>query len=279
MIAIGTYNTLTIDRDTNVGLFLTDGQDDVLLPNKYVPNDYRLGDLMQVFVYLDHEERPVATTLEPLISLHEFAFLKVNYVNEWGAFMDWGLEKDLFVPFQEQVRPMDVDQYYLVYLYIDERSNRLVASSKTNRFIVTSPIELEKNEEVTMLITHFSDLGANVIINHQYRGLLLYQDLGDRDLEQGDTTSGYIKNIREDGKIDVSLEKVGIDRLEEHAQHLLDQLMDREGFIALHDHSSPEDIESILNMSKKTFKKAAGILYKYRLIELKDDGIYLVKQQ
>ena len=273
---IGQYNTLTIDRETKVGLFLTNGKEDVLLPNKYIPNEYEIGEELIVFVYLDQEERPVATTLEPYIMLNEFGWLRVNYVNEFGAFLDWGLEKDLFVPFKEQARPMEQGKRYLVYMFMDEKTNRLVASSKTNQFLKNEDISLEKNEEVDIIISHITDIGINVIINEQYKGLV-YKDEAFIDVKPGQRHKGYIKSIREDGKIDVSLQKLGYESIEPNAEKILNELKASRGFLRLNDHSDPEDIKTILQMSKKTFKKAIGLLYKEKLIEIKDDGVYLIK--
>lgn len=276
MIAIGKYNTLKIDRSTNVGLFLTDQDKDILLPNKYVPKEYTIGDEITVFVYLDHEERPIATTLEPYIKLNEFGWLRVNYINEFGAFLDWGLEKDLFVPFKEQARPMEQGKRYLVYMYADERTNRLVASSKTNQFLSNDEVNLEKNEEVDLIISHITDLGINVIINEKHKGLV-YKDETFVEVKPGQRCKGFIKNVRPDGKIDVSFQKLGYDAVEPNAQKILNELQSSRGFLRLNDSSHPEDIKTVLQMSKKTFKKAIGLLYKEKLIEIKDDGIYLVK--
>lgn len=276
MIEIGKYNTLKIDRSTNVGLFLTKEDKDILLPNKYVPKEYNIGDEIIVFVYLDHEERPVATTLEPYIKLNEFGWLRVNYINEFGAFLDWGLEKDLFVPFKEQARPMEQGKRYLVYMYADERTNRLVASSKTNQFLSNDEVTLEKNEEVDLIISHITDLGINVIINEKHKGLV-YKDETFVEVKPGQRCRGYIKNVRPDGKIDVSFQKLGYDAVEPNAQKILNELQSSRGFLRLNDNSHPEDIKTVLQMSKKTFKKAIGLLYKEKLIEIKDDGIYLVK--
>ncbi len=276
MITIGQYNTFKIDRSTNVGLFLTKGDKDILLPNKYVPKEYAIGDEITVFVYLDHKERPVATTLEPYIKLNEFGWLRVNYTNEFGAFLDWGLEKDLFVPFKEQARPMEQGKRYLVYMYADERTNRLVASSKTNQFLSNDEVNLEKNEEVDLIISHITDLGINVIINEKHKGLV-YKDETFVEVKPGQRCKGYIKNVRPDGKIDVSFQKLGYDAVEPNAQKILNELQSSRGFLRLNDNSHPEDIKTVLQMSKKTFKKAVGLLYKEKLIEIKDDGIHLVK--
>lgn len=281
MIEIGKYNTLTILRDTKVGLFLgnptedPEGTHDVLLPNKYVPNDFEIGDEITVFIYLDHEERPVATTLEPYIFLNEFALLRVNYVNQIGAFMNWGMEKDILVPFKEQARPMEQGKRYLVYLYMDEKTNRLVASSKLNQFLNNDNITVEVGEEVDLIVSHITDLGINVIINEKHKGLLYKNEVYD-DLRTGDRIVGFIKNIRPDGKIDVSVRKLGFESIEPSSQVILDELKASRGFLRLNDNSHPEDIKTVLKMSKKTFKKAIGLLYKQKLIDIKDDGIHLL---
>jgi predicted RNA-binding protein (virulence factor B family) len=274
---IGHYNTLKIARETKVGLFLTDGKDDVLLPLKYVPTEYNIGDELIVFVYLDHEERPVATTLEPYILMDEFGLLRVNYVNNIGAFLDWGLEKDLFVPFREQARPMEKGKRYLVFAYIDEKTNRIVASSKTNQFLNNENVTLQVGDEVDLIISHITDVGINVIINDQYKGLL-YKDQVYDDIRTGDRMEGYIKTIRPDNKIDVTLQKTGYQNIEPNAQKIVDELKASRGFLRLNDNSDPEDIKTVLKMSKKTFKKAIGLLYKDKQIELKEDGIYLIKE-
>ena len=278
MIKIGQYNTLTILRDTKVGLFLGNGNEaeDILLPNKYVPQDFKIGDEMAVFVYLDHEERPVATTLEPYILLNEFALLRVNYTNQIGAFMDWGMEKDILVPFKEQARPMEKGKRYLVYLYMDEKTNRLVASSKTNQFLSNETLTVNKFEEVDLIVSHITEVGINVIINEQHKGLLYKDEVYDDSIRTGDRMRGYIKNIRPDNKIDVSLQILGYENVEPNAEKILDELRASRGFLRLNDNSHPEDIKTVLKMSKKTFKKAIGALYKEKRIDIKDDGIYLL---
>jgi predicted RNA-binding protein (virulence factor B family) len=272
---IGQYNTLKIDRDTQVGLFLTDGKEDVLLPNKYVPKVFEIGEEIIVFVYLDHEQRPVATTLEPYILLNEFALLRVNYVNQVGAFMDWGMEKDILVPFKEQARPMEKGKRYLVYLYMDEKTNRLVASSKTNQFLSNDELTVENGEEVELIVSHITEVGINVIINEKHKGLL-YKDQVYDEIRTGDRLRGFIKNIRPDNKIDVAIQIQGYLAIEPNAEKILSELRASRGFLRLNDNSHPEDIKTVLKMSKKTFKKAIGALYKEKLIEIKEDGIYLL---
>ena len=283
MIKLGKYNALKILRDTQVGLFLGDpekdpeGIHDVLLPNKYVPKVFDIGEELIVFVYLDHEQRPVATTLEPYILLNEFALLRVNYVNQVGAFMDWGMEKDILVPFKEQARPMEKGKRYLVYLYMDEKTNRLVASSKTNQFLKNDDLTVEKGEEVDLIVSHITELGINVIINEKHKGLLYKDEVYDDAIRTGDRMRGYIKNIRPDNKIDVSLQIQGYENVEPNAEKILDELRASRGFLRLNDSSHPEDIKTVLKMSKKTFKKAIGALYREKRIEIKDDGIYLIE--
>ncbi|MEL1244361.1 S1-like domain-containing RNA-binding protein [Flavobacterium sp. DGU11] len=277
MIEIGKYNTLKIVRDTQVGLYLSDGNEDILLPNKYVPREWDLEEEIIVFVYLDHEERPVATTLEPYIYLNEFALLRVNFTNKFGAFLDWGLEKDLFVPFREQARPMEKGKRYLIYMYMDEKSNRLVGTSKINQFLKNDELTVEEGDEVDLIVSHITEMGINVIINEQHKGLM-YKDEVYEDLRTGDRVKGYIKTIRPDNKIDVSLQKKGFENIEPNAEKVLDELRASRGFLRLNDDSHPEDIKTVLKMSKKTFKKAIGTLYKQKLIEIKEDGIYLVRE-
>ena len=279
MINIGVDNTLTILRDTKVGLFLgTETPDEeILLPNKYVPKEFKIGDQITVFVYLDHEERPVATTLEPYIYLNEFALLRVNYINHVGAFMDWGLEKDLFVPFKEQARPMEKGKRYLIYMYTDEKTSRLVGTSKTNQFLKNEDIKVKKGEEVDLIVSHITEVGINVIINEAYKGLVYKDEVYDDAIRTGDRMIGYIKLVRPDNKIDVTLQKPGYENIEPNAERILDELRASRGFLRLNDDSHPEDIKTVLKMSKKTFKKAIGSLYKEKLIEIKDEGIYLVK--
>ena len=278
MLHIGQYNTLKILRDTKVGLFLgseTTQEDDVLLPNKYVPKEFQIGDDITVFVYLDHEERPVATTLKPYVKLNEFAHLKVNYINKFGAFMNWGLEKDLFVPFKEQARPMEEGKRYLVYCFMDDKTNRLVASSKTQQFLDNDAITVENGQEVDLIVSHITDAGINVIINEKHRGLA-YKNEVYEDVKPGVRMKGYIKNVRPDGKIDVSLRKLGVEAIEPSSQLILDELKSNRGFLGLNDNSHPEDIKTVLKMSKKVFKKAVGNLYRQKLIDIKEDGIYLL---
>ena len=275
MIEIGKFNTLKILRDTEPGLFLGDGQDcEVLLPNRYVPQDFELDEMIDVFVYLDNEERLVAVTDIPYIKKGEFALLRCNAVNEFGAFMDWGMVKELFCPFVEQAFKMKEGGWYLVYCYLDEKTERLVASSKTNRFLTNNNLTVELHEEVDLIVSHPSTLGMNVIINNSHLGLIYKDDIF-KDLSIGDKIKGYVKKIRQGNKIDVTLQKMGYRNIEPSAKELLKLISIHNGKLSITDKSSPEEIKSIAQMSKKSFKKAVGNLYKRRLISLKNDGIYL----
>lgn len=275
MIKIGEYNTLIILRDTDPGLFLGDDEDnDVLLPNKYVPEQFEIGDELTVFVYLDHEERPVATTLKPHIKPGEFALLRCNYTNEFGAFLDWNLEKDLFCPFKEQAFKMRKGDWYLVYCYIDEETDRLVASSKTNSFLSNKELTVDQFDEVDLIVSHPSEIGMNVIVNEKHLGLI-YKDEIYKEISVGDRLKGIVKKVRPDNKLDISLNKIGYRNIEPNAQIILKELEDNNGFLALTDKSDPDQIKDMMQMSKKAFKKAIGSLYKQRIITIKEDGIYL----
>ncbi|MBD0777698.1 GntR family transcriptional regulator [Maribacter sp. ANRC-HE7] len=274
MIALGTYNTLEILRDTSVGLFLGDGEgNDILLPNKYVPEDYEIGQSLTVFCYLDHSERPVATNLEPDIVVNEFQLLKVVEVNEFGAFMDWGLEKHLLVPFREQRNKMVEGHWYVVHCYLDQQSNRLVGSNKIDKFLSNETLSVSEGDVVDLVVSRKTDLGYEVIINNQHKGLVYLNEIF-KTLAIGDNTKGVIKRIRPDNKIDVSLQPLGENILEPAANKIYEQLKAHGGFLGLHDKSDPELIKEELQMSKKVFKKGIGTLYKARKIEIKDDGIY-----
>ncbi len=276
MIKLGNYNTLEILRHTSVGLFLGDTTgNDILLPNKYVPEDYEIGATIEVFCYLDYDERPVATNLEPAIVVGEFKLLQVVDVNEYGAFLDWGLEKHLLVPFSEQRNKMQERQWYIVHCYLDEKSNRLVASNKLNKFLSNDALTVRVREKVDLLISRQTDLGWEVIINNKHKGLVYFNEVFKR-LNVGDITVGVIKTIRSDNKIDVSLQPLGTKLLEPAANKIFETLSENDGFLPLHDKSDPELIREKLQMSKKAFKKGIGVLYKARKIEIQENGIYII---
>ncbi|APY07344.1 GntR family transcriptional regulator [Winogradskyella sp. J14-2] len=276
MIHLGEYNTLEILRDTEPGLFLGDGEnDEVLLPNRYVPEAFEIGDKIEVFVYLDNEERPVATTDKPFIKKGDFALLRCNQVTNFGAFLDWGLVKELFCPFKEQAFKMKSGGWYLVYCYLDEETERLVASSKTNRFLDNKELTVKQFDEVDLIVSHPSEIGMNVIVNKKHLGLVFKVDIY-KDISVGDRLKGIVKKVRDDNKLDISLSQIGYRNIEPNAEFILNELKDNSGFLPLHDKSSPEDIKEHLQMSKKSFKKAVGSLYKDRLITIEDNGIRLI---
>ena len=259
MIQLGEYNTLEILRDTDPGLFLGDGEDgEVLLPNRYVPEKFEIGDMLEVFVYLDNEERPVASSDKPLITKGEFSLLRCNQVNKYGAFLDWGLVKELFCPFKEQAFKMKAGGWYLVYCYLDEDTERLVASSKTNRFLDNRELTVSKFEEVDLIVSHPSEMGMNVIVNNKHLGLVFKDDIF-KDISIGDRLKGIVKKIRHDNKLDISLSQIGYRNIEPNAQHILKVLSDNSGFIPLHDKSSPEDIKEQLQMRRKALKKLLAL--------------------
>ncbi len=275
MIHIGEYNTLTILRETEPGLFLSDEEDnEVLLPNRYVPEEFKIWDKLDVFVYLDNDERMVAVTDKPHITRGQFAMLRCNQVTNHGAFLDWGMVKELFCPFREQAFNMKKGGWYLVYCYLDEESERLVASSKTNRFLDNSELTVNQFDEVDLIVSHPSDIGMNVIVNNIYLGLIFNDDIY-KDLSIGDKLKGIVKKIRPDNKLDISLGQIGYRNIEPNAETIMHELHDSDGFLKLTDKSSPEDIKEILQMSKKSFKKAIGTLYKQRLISIEEEGIRL----
>lgn len=275
MIHIGKYNTLTILREKEPGLFLCDEENnEVLLPNRYVPKEFKIWDKLEVFVYLDNEERLVAVTDKPYITKGEFAVLRCNQVSEHGAFLDWGMVKELFCPFKEQAFKMKKGGWYLVYCYVDEKSDRLVASSKTNKFLSNKELTVEQFEEVDLIVSHPSEIGMNVIVNKKHSGLI-FNDSIFQDLSVGDKLKGIVKKIRSDNKLDIALGQVGYRNIEPNAKTILQELEDNSGFISLTDKSNPEDIKELLQMSKKSFKKAIGSLYKQKLITIKEDGIHL----
>lgn len=277
MIRLGDYNELEILRSTRVGLFLGDGEEtEILLPNKYVPATYEIGEAIHVFCYLDHEDRPVSTTLRPLIVRDGFARLDVAEVNSYGAFLNWGLEKHLLVPFREQLVEMKPGDSYLVHCYLDDVTSRLVASSRLDRFLSNEDLDFKERDEVSLIIARKTSLGWEVIINGISKGLLFSSDVF-QELYPGKQLSGFIKKIRPDKKVDVTLQPEGAKMLEPTARNILELLEKSDGQLPLHDKSPPEEIQRILKISKKAFKKAIGVLYKERKISIESDGIVLKK--
>lgn len=275
-LEIGIFHKLKVLRETHVGLFLTDNnKNEILLPNKYMPESFEEGDVLEVFVYLDSNERHIATTIIPKLTKGEYGCLQCSATNKNGAFLDLGLEKDLFVPFKEQSKKMEKGKKYNIYMYLDEETNRLLGSNKHNKFLELENIELEINQEVDLLIDKQSDLGVNVIVNNKYKGFIFQNQLF-KEVRYGEKLKGFVKEIREDNKIDITLQKQGFVSIEPNADLIIDKLEANKGFLPFNDKSSPENIRDVFGISKKLFKKAIGTLYKQKVIEIKDDGIYLV---
>ena len=276
-LRLGQMNKLKVVRRADFGLYLGGGPEDILLPNRYVPNDIEIGDEIEVFVYLDSEERLVATTETPLAQVGDFAWLQVAWVNNYGAFLNWGLMKDLFVPFREQKMKMQKGKSYLVHLHIDEETYRIVASAKVERYLKTDYPPYHGGDEVSLLIWQKTDLGFKAIIDKQYAGLL-YDDEIFRSLHSGDRVTAYVKQVRPDGKIDLSLQKKGQKAVVDFSETLLQHLQTNGGSTVLGDKSPAEEIYAVFGVSKKVFKKAVGDLYKRHLITIEPDGLHLTAQ-
>lgn len=251
MLKLGQYNTLEILRKTSVGFYLGDNEgNDILLPNKYCSDEMEPGQSIEVFVYKDHEQRWVATTLTPLVKVNEFAYLRVKSVSDIGAFLDWGLEKDLLVPFREQNIKMERGQSYVVYLYEDAQTQRLVASAKLNKFFKNENIDIAPGSLVDLLVFETTPLGFNAVVEQQYKGLIYHTDLFQK-INIGEQLQGYIKLIREDGGIDISLQAKGVKRLESGSEKILDYLKKNKGYVNLSDKSSPEEILGQISNEQK----------------------------
>lgn len=267
---------MKVVKKVDFGLYLDGGDEgEILLPARYVPENCKPGDELTVFVYLDQDERPVATTETPRAKVGDFAYLRVAWVNEYGAFLDWGLMKDLFCPFREQKMRMKKDNYYIVYIKLDEESYRLMATAKIEHYFAPEPPKYIHGDEVDLLVWQKTDLGFKVIIDNCYPGLV-YDDQIFRPLRTGDRLIGFIDNVRPDGKIDVTLQPTGRRLTEEFSNTLLNYLYDNNGHCNLGDKSPAELIADTFKVSKKTFKKAVGDLYRRKLITIGDDGITLV---
>ena len=276
MLELGRYHTLTVLRSTSVGLYLDDGGEGILLPIRYVPENVKVGDAIKVFVYLDNDDRPIATTLEPFSQINEFAFLTVKEVNEHGAFLDWGIAKDIFVPYAEQREVMMKGRDYLVYILQDDVSGRIAATEKWLHVLEQEDIDLEVHQEVQLLIAEQTNLGFRAIINNKYEGLLYKTEIFE-PLEPGMRLPGFVRHIREDKKIDLILQLPGMKHIEATRDQVMHYLIAHDGFLPLGDKSSPEEIYATLNISKKAFKKTIGTLYKERYITIGDHEVRLAK--
>lgn len=275
MIEIGRTYNLTVVKETDFGVYLdAENLGEILLPNKYTPNNLTIDDTVEVFLYMDSEDRPIATTQTPKAEVGQFAHLKVKDSTQIGAFLDWGLDKDVLVPFAEQHRPLIVGHYYIVFLYIDNQ-DRIAATSKIDKIVCEDDDhDFRPQQAVELIIANSTELGYKAIVDQSHWGLL-YKDEVDQRLSFGQSVHGYIKNIRDDGKIDLSL-KSGQQIRDSHSQVIQDYLRDHNGFAPVHDKSSPAEIADLFGISKGQFKKAIGGLFKQKIIAIESDGIRLI---
>ena len=276
MVEIGKLNNLIALKKVDFGVYF-DGEElgEILLPEKYVPKDLNTGDVIEVFIYRDSENRPIATTEKPQAVVGEFAFLKVVSVTKYGAFFDWGLPKNLMVPYREQKQIVEEGRSYIVYIYLDERSQRITGSTKLDQFLDLTPVEFNEGDEVDLFIYDKTNIGYKAIIEGTHSGIL-YDNEVFQKLEMGQHIKGYIRKIREDDKIDLRLQKSGYENVDDVMGKILAKLKDQDGFIPVNDKSPPEVISEIFGISKKTFKKSIGALYKKRLIVMDHEGIKLI---
>jgi len=279
MITIGKTYNLRVVKKVEFGFFLdADVFGLVLLPKKHAPSELAVDDNIEVFLYLDSEDRPIATTQKPKAEVGQFAYLKVLAKTEVGFFLDWGLDKDILVPFSEQHRPMEVGNFYLVYLYLDKVDERITASSKIDKFLDDEkPHNFKEKQAVSLIIANSTDLGFKAIINNSHWGVL-YKDEVHQRLSFGQKISAYIKYVRPDGRIDLTLQG-GKETRDKYQHIILNSLEKENGFLAVHDKSDPKLISRLFGMSKSAFKKAIGHLYKQKIITIAKDGIHLVDKK
>lgn len=275
-IKLGEYNLLEVVKEVDFGVYLDGSEDgEILLPTRYVPQGCKPGDVLNVFIYLDMDERLIATTLQPYVKVGEFACLEVAWVNQYGAFLDWGLMKDLFVPFREQKMKMIKGNSYVVHVHLDEDSYRIVASAKIEKFLSKDMPEYNPGDEVEVLIWQKTDLGFKVIVDNKFSGMIFKNEIF-TDVRTGMKMHAYIKQVRPDGKIDLELQKGGVKKVEDFSDTLLEYIRSNGGSTPLNDKTDADVIYSTFGVSKKTFKKAVGDLYKKRLIVLEgEQGIRL----
>lgn len=276
-IELGKFNQLEVVKEVDFGLYLDGGEEgEILLPTRYVPEGCQVGDMLNVFLYLDIDERLIATTLTPLVQVGQFACLEVAWVNQFGAFLNWGLMKDLFVSFSEQKMKMQVGRKYVIHAHLDDESYRIVASAKVERYLSKDIPDYAPGTEVDILIWQKTDLGFKAIIDNKHSGLL-YENEIFCTLETGMQMRAFVKQVREDGKVDLILQKPGFEKIDDFSKTLLDYIKEHGGRIHLNDKSPAEDIYDTFGVSKKTFKKGVGDLYKKRLISLQENGITLAE--
>ncbi len=275
---LGKINKVKVSKVEDKGYTLSDGNDkDVFLGKDQFKDELAEGDEVEVFIYNDANIEFIATTQKPAIQIEEFAFLKVKAVNKFGAFVDWGLSDDLMVPFAEQTGRLEEENWYLFFLLKDEKTGRLILSRRINDFVFFEEVDVKQGDEVDLLIYNQTDLGINCIVNNMYKGLIFTSDIH-KNINPGDKIKGFVKQVREDGKIDVVLEPLGYKKsIDKNTQIILDALKENDGFLELTDKSSPEDIKFVLGLSKKAFKRSLGNLYKQKVVELYKDGVKLVE--
>ncbi len=275
-IKLGDYNKLSIVKEVDFGLYLDGGEEgEILLPTRYIPKGAKPGEEIEVFVYLDQDERLVATTERPFVKVGEFGYLEVAWVNQYGAFLNWGLMKDLFCPFSEQKQKMTKGSRHVVHVHIDEESFRIVASAKVERYLSQSTPDYYQNEAVDLLVWQRTDMGYKVIINNEHQGLV-YANQVFRPIHIGEKLRGYIGQIRQDGKIDVMLQPTGRQQTIDFAETLTDYLIAHGGHCPYGDKTDPETIKEVFGVSKKTFKKSVGDLYRKHIIIIDDEGLHLL---
>ncbi|MBM6669364.1 GntR family transcriptional regulator [Phocaeicola coprophilus] len=277
-VRLGRYNQLEVVKEVDFGVYLDGGDDgEILLPARYVPEDCQQGDMLNVFIYLDNEERLVATTLTPYAQVGDFACLEVAWTNQYGAFLDWGLMKDLFVPFREQKNKMEKGERYVVHVHLDEDSYRIMASAKVERYLSNDMPPYHPGDGVEILVWQRTDLGYKVIVDNRFGGLIYATDVV-RPLSTGTKTEAYVRQVRPDGKIDIVLQPDGPRKVDDFAEVLLDYIRQHDGFTTFQDKTPAEDIYATFGVSKKTFKKAVGDLYKKHLVTLEEGGIRLCEK-
>ena len=279
MAEIGVFNNLRVIKEVDFGVYLDGGEhEEILLPRRYVPENCKVDDNIRVFIYLDSEDRFIATTKTPYAIVGDFALLKVIAVESVGAFLDWGLLKDLLVPFGEQSPTMEIGKSYVVKVYVDKQSNRIAATTRLDRYLDNEPGNFHAGQEVELLICNQTDIGYKAIINGTHWGVL-YSNEVFQPLKSGQKTKGYIKKVSGDDKIDLSLHKPGYERVDDITDTIINVLKEQGGFISVTDKSSPETIHNLFGVSKKTYKKAIGAIYRKRLITIESDGIRLNTKQ
>lgn len=278
MIQVGNYNTLKVIKEVDFGMYLDGGTDEILLPNRYVPKGLKQDDEITVFIYHDNEGRLIATTDKPLAVVGDIAMMEVNEISAHGAFLKWGIMKDVFIPISLQERKMKPGDKRLVQLFIDERTGRVTATEKIDKLLSNYQLSIQENDEVDIVVFQQTDIGYKVIINNKHLGVLHYNEMF-REVEIGDKMRGYIKKIREGNKIDVSPGVKGYAKVKSEEERIIEMLRNNNGYLPYNDKSDPEDIYTYFGISKKSFKITLGALYKKRLIEFTQTGVKLIENQ